>query len=95
MPSRRNWSRESGPSIGTLLPYFASQRVSQAGGTPRVIEMAVGQDYLFDLRPGLIDRGQDAIHVATGIDHHAGLAVVVPQDRTVLLEGSHGDDRAA
>jgi hypothetical protein len=91
-PSSRKRSRSSGP-FDWDRPTTLGQRVAQGDGAARVVDVAVGQQDLLDLDAGLGDRLADAVDVAAGVDHGAALGGVVPQDRAVLLERGHRDDR--
>ena len=54
-----------------------------------MVHVAVGEPDALDGDAGLVDRGEDAIHVAAGIDDDRLLGGVVPQDGAVLLERRH------
>ena len=73
-----------------LVPPRAFKVLDPAG----VVDVAVRQDDLGRLRPRLLDRRQDARHVAAGVDHRRSHRGVVPQDGAVLLKRRDGDDRA-
>src|SRR3954468_18346574 len=83
-PLDRHW--RAGPGL---------QRIAQRSRTAGMVEMTMRQQDLVDLRTGLVDGGQDAVHIPARIDDGTNLARVIPQDGAVLLEGSHRDDRAA
>ena len=84
--SSRNLSSRCGPSIGSAEPLL------ELGGAAGMIDMAMGQRIFSGVTPVFSIAGQDAREIAARIDHRAAVAGLVPQDRAVLLERSHGDD---
>ena len=55
----------------------------------------MGEQDALDGDAGLVDGGEDAVHVAAGIDNQSEFGRVIPQDGAVLLEGGDRDHRAA
>src|SRR5262245_47663664 len=72
--------------------YRHAELLLELGRAAGVVNVAMGQQDLLDLQAELADSGLDAIEVAAGIHHGALLAVLVPEQRTVLLERRDGDD---
>ena len=64
----------------------AAQLLLELGGAAGVIDVAVREEDLFGRDAGLGDAGLDPIEVAAGVDDGALLALLVPQQRAVLLE---------
>ena len=64
----------------------------RAGG---MVDMAVGQQNLFNRHADLFDGIADAVDLSARIDDDAALGIIVPQKRAVLLELGDDDDSGA
>ncbi|PAV67639.1 hypothetical protein WR25_18649 [Diploscapter pachys] len=71
------------------------QLVSERLGLSRVVDMAVGEQDLFDRDARLRDRGLDTGQVAARIDDRCLHRLGAPDQRAILLEGRHLNDRGA
>src|SRR6266404_9160054 len=60
-----------------------------------MVNMAMGQPYLFDSYVGLLDRGLNFRNVPAGADHHGLFGGFAPYQRAVLLERRYRDDDSA
>ena len=63
-----------------------AERFLQLHRAAGMVDMAMRQPDRRRLDAVLLQRGEDLVDVAAGIDDHAGLVVHVEQDRAVLLE---------
>jgi hypothetical protein len=77
------------------LDWYVAQSLPQVCCAAGVIQVTMGQPDTLNRHASLADCGKDAIHIATRIHDHRLLAVIVPQNRTVLLKWRDGNDRAA
>jgi hypothetical protein len=57
-----------------------------------MVEMAVGQPDCLQRQGLAAQRGDDAVGVATGVDHDGAEGLLIPQDGAVLLERGDRDD---
>ena len=93
-PRSRNSSRSSGPSIGT--PPWCQRAVAallQLRRAAGVVQMAMRQPDALDRRAGLSMAARMRSTSPPGSTTTALLAVVIPQDRAVLLERSPAGPR--
>ena len=70
-----------------------AQRIAKFCSASRMIDMAMGKQYLLNLHIGLFDGLENSRHIATGIHDSATLVFFIENQRTVLLEGRDGDDK--
>jgi hypothetical protein len=56
-----------------------------------MVQVAVGEKNAVHLEPGLVQRGEDAGHVAARVDHRAAPSFRIPDQGTVLLEARDRD----
>ena len=79
--------------IGAVRPLDRhAERLCEFRRRAGMVEMAMGEQDALHRHPGLADRRLDAVGIAAGVDHHALLRLVVPDEGAVLLEGRDRDD---
>ena len=66
--------------------------VAQFRRPARMIDMAMGEENLLDRNLRLFDGLHDRIDISAGIDHGADMGIVIPDQRTILLERGDGND---
>jgi hypothetical protein len=57
-----------------------------------VVDVAVGQQQLFELDAQAGGRGDQSLNVAAGVDQRALHGLGAPEQAAILFEGSDGDD---
>ena len=67
--------------------------VAEIGSAARVIDVAVRQQNFLDGNSRFFDSAFDAIEIPARIDDGADLRRVIPNQRAILLERRHADDR--
>ncbi len=64
----------------------------QFGGAAAVIDVAVGEQDLFQRGAAALDHLEQLLEVAAGIDQRGAAGGLAHDERTVLLERSDGND---
>ena len=60
-----------------------------------MIDMRVGEENLLERHLALVGFGEHALDLASRVDHRAPPAVLVPDERAILLERRDGNDERA
>ena len=61
-------------------------------GSAGVIEVAVGEPHLLQRQAEMLERADECVDVAAGINQHGVLGLCVPDQGAVLLQRRHRDD---
>ncbi len=72
--------------------HFDAQPGRKISSTPGMIGMAMGQEDFLDFYAGLFNRFFDTRKISSRINHRAALALIVINDRSILLERGDRND---